>query len=46
MDMVSAGDLYPVELGQDHGHGLCRRSVSRRGGSRPWTWSVQEICIL
>ena len=24
MDMVCAGDLYPVEVGQDHGYGLCR----------------------
>ena len=22
MDMVCAGDLYPVEVGQDHGQGL------------------------
>ena len=40
MDMVCAGDLYPLELGHDHGHGLCRRSVSCRVGSGPWTGSV------
>ena len=30
--MVCAGDLYPVDVGQEHGHGVCRRSVSCRRG--------------
>ena len=32
MDIVYAGYLHPVEVGQEPGHGLCRRSSSFKVG--------------
>ena len=32
MGTACAGDRYPVEVGQEHGHSLCRRPLSCRGG--------------
>ena len=45
-ELACAGDPYPVDVGQEHGHGVCRRSVSCRRGPGTWAWCVQEICIL
>ena len=34
-------DLYPVEVGQEHGHGLCRCLSCRSG---PGTWYGHGLC--